>query len=160
ATTPPEATASKTDPNQDAGLTRDITIAAAYRAFLDQRFDPTHVSIAERYYANHIPHAEIVRLEVQDAEVVGFDRAITEEIGLLLNWASGAVRLQLNAEYVLPRLSGIISGDLPLWPGGRRIPKEGSRVLRGILARMLLVSHCGDFLFEDMFRDFRVEWTE
>jgi superfamily II DNA/RNA helicase len=160
ATTPPKTPPSAKNLNRDLGSRRDLATAEAFRSYLDKTFKPKHITIAERYYADHIPHAEIARVEIYDPVVINYNRAITEEIGLLLNWASGMVKVELSANYILPRLPQIINGKFPLWPRGLKISKRGSDNLKGILSRLLLISHCGDFLFEDMFKDFDTELVE
>jgi ERCC4-related helicase len=159
------ATTPEARPPVDAATTasdessRDRDAMAAFRLLIDSRFKPEHVSLEQRRYAKYVPHAEIVRVDVEDEDVRELDAALSSEIGLLLNWISGAVSFHVSAEYVLPRLEGIIAGRFGLTPNGPRVGKQDA-VLKGLLSRLQLMSHCGDFLFEDMFRGFEAFTAE
>ncbi|MGM4915422.1 DEAD/DEAH box helicase [Rhizobium sp. 768_B6_N1_8] len=128
----------------------DATAQAAFRRFLDAGLEPAYVSIPERYYVDFIPHAEIIAVAIDDPDVRALDEAIDEEIGLMLNWISGALGFPIDPVYVLPRLSQIRSGQLPLSPG---FPRRFSDNVSGLLGRLQWLSHLADFLYEDMARD-------
>jgi hypothetical protein len=154
ATTPEARPESGGSTQPDEESSHDLDAMLAFRSLIDARFKPEYVSIDQRRYARHIPHAEIIRVDVDDKDVRVLDSALSSEIGLLLNWISGAVGFPVAAEYVLPRLEGIIAGRFGLSPHGPKVRKQDS-VLKGLLSRLQLMSHCGDFLFEDMFHGFK-----
>jgi superfamily II DNA or RNA helicase len=112
----------------------DATAQAAFRQFLDTRLEPAYVSIPQRYYADFIPHAEIIAVA----------------IGLMLNWISGALGFPIDPVYVLPRLAEIRARRLPLSPG---LPRTFPQNVAGLLGRLQWLSHLADFVYEDMARD-------
>jgi superfamily II DNA or RNA helicase len=150
ATTPEAATG----PDQaDVEAQIDARAQTAFRQFLDT-FDPSYITVAERHYEAFIPHAQIIAVAVDDTSVRDLDSAIDEEVGLIINWISGAVGFHIDPAYVLPRLTQIRAGHLALTPGGRRL--QGGENVAGLLGRLQLMIHLADFLYEDMARGF--EW--
>lgn len=139
----------------DADDKIDANAQTAFRRFLDETFDPAYVAIAPRYYAEFVPHAQITALAVEDTAVKELDRALSEEIGLLLNWISGEVGFHIDPAYVLPRLAQIQAGKLGLTPGGHR--GGGAGALRSLLSRLQLMIHLPDFVYEDMAEG--VDWA-
>lgn len=131
----------------------DASTQTAFRNFLDASFNPSYVTIDPKHYADFIPHAQIIAVEVHDASIIELDRAIDDEVSLLLNWISGSVGFHLDPAYVLPRLTQIRAGHLGLRPGGQR---SQSNEVAGLLGRLQLMSHVPDFLYEDMAKGF--EW--
>ena len=121
---------------------------AAFRKFLDEKYDPEYIDISERYYRNYIPHAQIKAGPVFDKSVIEYDRAISSEFGLLVNWISGEAGYHIDASYVLPRVELILSGRM------KGFPNSDSPIVRSLLAKLKQVSHLPDFLFEDMFVGF------
>jgi superfamily II DNA or RNA helicase len=147
ATTPEAA---PVDAAADVETRVDATAQAAFRRFLDTSLKPAYVSIPQRYYADFIPHAQIIAVAVDDPYVRALDQAIDEEIGLMLNWISGAVGFPIDPVYVLPRLTQIRAGHMALAPGYRR---GFAPVGAGLLGRLHWLSHLPDFVYEDMARD-------
>ena len=152
ATTPeaPKASDEPTSDVADVEAALDATARVAFRRFLDERLDPTYVTVAPRFYVDFIPHAQIIAVAVEDAFVRELDLAISEEIGLMINWISGAVGFHINPVYVLPRLALILDGKLALVPGGRRGVPDA---VAGLLGRLQWLIHLPDFVYEDMARD-------
>ncbi|WP_157204847.1 helicase-related protein [Methylomonas methanica] len=148
--TTPEIASPKADANVEAQI--DASAQTAFRQFLDDTLAPAYVSIAERYYADFIPHAQIVAVAVHDASVQEIDRAIDDEVSLMINWISGEVGFPINPAYVLPRLTHIREGRLGLAPGGVRV--KGMEKVSALLGRLQLMHHLPDFLYEDMARGF------
>jgi len=155
ATTPEVASAAE---DADVETKVDTTAQAAFRRFLDERFDPKYVTIPERHYATFIPHAQIVAVAVDDPNVRELALAVEDEVGLMLNWISGAVGMHIDAGYVLPRLPQIRAGKLGLWPHGQRITGNGP--VSGMLGRLEKMIHLPDFLYEDMARGVESEVEE
>jgi superfamily II DNA/RNA helicase len=146
--TTPEAAA--VDAADDVETQVDATAQAAFRRFLDTSLEPAYVSIPQRYYADFIPHAQIIAVVIDDPYVRALDEAIDEEIGLMLNWISGAVGCPIDPVYVLPRLSHIRAGHMSLSPG---LPRRLAQDVAGLLGRLQWLSHLADFVYEDMARD-------
>lgn len=146
------------DEASDVEARVDASAQSAFRHFLDDRIDPVYVSIAERYYADFVPHAQILAVGVRDAEVARLDNAIDEEMGLLFNWISGEVGFPIEPAYVLPRLTQIRAGKLGLSPGKGRVHPTG--MLAGLLGRLQQMLHLPDYLCEDMARGFTCEFVE
>src|SRR5277367_5506501 len=148
ATTPEIATAGEAA-HVDARI--DATAQTAFRKFLNTTFDPAYITIAQRFYADFIPHAQIIAVAVDDVWVRELDAAIDDEVSLLINWISGEVGFDIDPAYVLPRLSQIRAGSLALTPGGSRVQSDG---VAGLLGRLQRMSHLPDFLYEDMVAGF------
>lgn len=148
--TTPETATTGSGAGDDVELQADISARSAFRRFLDDRLQPTYVTIPERHYSAFIPHACIMAVAVDDAEVSRLADAVEDEVRLLLNWISGAVGAHIDAGYVLPRLAQIRSGRLALWPKGPRI--SGGGPVSGLLGRLEKMIHLPDFLYEDMAR--------
>lgn len=146
------------DEASDVEARVDASAQTAYRRFLDDGIDPAYVSIAERYYADFVPHAQILAVAVADIEVANLDKAIDEEMGLLFNWISGEVGFPIDPAYVLPRLTQIRAGKLGLSPGKSRVQPSG--MLAGLLGRLQQMLHLPDYLCEDMARGFTREFVE
>ncbi len=127
---------------------------AAFRDFLDKSLSPSFITMPESSYRRYIPHAEIRAVGVIDRWVEGMDAAIEDEIDLHLNWIVGEIKAPIDASYVFPRISGILSGRLPLVQGRSTVLTPR---LRFLLRRLQWASHLGDFLFEDMAANF---WAE
>lgn len=147
ATTPEAA---PVDAAADVETQVDTTAQAAFRRFLDTSLKPAYVSIPQRYYAEFIPHAQIIAVAISDLYVRALDQAIDEETSLMLNWISGAVGFPIDPVYVLPRLTQIRAGHMALAPGYRR---EFAPLVSGLLGRLQWLSHLSDFVYEDMARD-------
>lgn len=148
--TTPESDAADTSADVDNQI--DARAQAAFRHFLDSSLGPAYVSIPPRYYADFIPHAQIIAVAVDDPAVFDLDLAIDEEIGLMLNWISGAVGFPIDPVYVLPRLTLIRKGHLPLSPG---TPRGWGKGVSAMLGRLQWLSHLPDFVYEDMAKDVR-----
>lgn len=147
ATTPEAA---PVDAAADVETQVDATAQATFRRFLDTSLKPTYVSVPQRYYADFIPHAHIIAVAIEDPHVRALDQAIDEEIGLMLNWISGAVGFPIDPVYVMPRLTQIRAGHMAVAPGYRR---AFAPVVPGLLGRLQWLSHLPDFVYEDMARD-------
>lgn len=159
ATTPeaPQANGKPTSDGADVEAALDATARVAFRRFLDKRLTPAYVTIAPRFYADFIPHAQIIAVAVEDAFVQELDLAISEEIGLMINWISGAVGFHIDPVYVLPRLALILDRKLALAPGGRRGVPDA---VAGLLGRLQWLIHLPDFVYEDMAQDVGWFWEE
>ncbi|WP_343698998.1 DEAD/DEAH box helicase [Caulobacter sp.] len=153
ATTPEIAPA---DPSAPLDRRQEATAQAAFRSYLDERIAPTYVTIAPRYYAAFIPHADLVFVAVVDKVVCDLDQAIDEDTSLMINWISGTIGEWIDPGYVLPRLPAILNGRMALFPGGPRVSAGDS--LAGLLGRLLFLSHLADFIYEDMAEG--VEWRD
>ncbi|UAL10153.1 DEAD/DEAH box helicase [Caulobacter segnis] len=144
--TTPEA--SSPDPGASLDRRQEVSAQVAFRSFLDEALNPEYVTISPRYYEAYIPHAELAFVAVDDLEVRDLDQAIDDDVSLTINWISGAIGAWIDPTYVLPRLPIILSGRMGLFPGGPKLAGDGP--LKGLLGRLLFLSHLPDFIYEDM----------